>query len=207
MKRKPRTPARKTELLPTATLLEYEALTLARNSFSVLRRAFMVGDPFTDEALHNHVQQTLKTLADWHPCNGSRVVRLALRGSEDAHKALMLLISERNVRNEPLGYALSTYVDLLDTKGPPAHRRPSGRQRGNYLANFTIIVVIIQLMKQFPRLSLGRGSPQQPSVFGVVAQALIDIGCGRGNAETIKKIWRDYGPPVVPGYDFDPRKR
>jgi hypothetical protein len=200
MKRKRRTPARKKELLPTATLLEYEALTLARNSFSVLRRAFTVGDPFTDEALHNHVQQTLKTLADWHPRNASHVVRLALGGSEDAHKALMLLISERNVRNEPLGYALSTYVDLLDTEGPPASRLPSGRQRGNYLASFTIIVVIIQLKKQFPRLSLGRGSPRQPSVFGVLAQALIDIGYGRGNAETIKKIWRDYGPPVVPGY-------
>ena len=101
----------------------------AREALEAARGAFVDGDPFDRATMHAQVRATLKELADAHERNAARVLELALAGFEDAHEALADLISERNVRSEPLGPALSTYVNILADNGPPCFREPAVRPR------------------------------------------------------------------------------
>jgi hypothetical protein len=191
-----------TSLLP-ATLEEAQALMFARDWLAAIRAAdfLQLGDPFTDDALHALVRRTFKNLAEWHPRNAARVLRLALHGAEDAHAALADLIAERTERDEPLGPTLATYANILANDGRPKPRRPEGRQRGNFLANFVIVVLLID-MKRRLGLPLRTMSLRRPSLCSIVAQVLAELGLSRGGEEAIWKIWAAYGPPVIPGYGF-----
>jgi hypothetical protein len=182
-----------------ATFEEGRALAFAREWLTVARAVnfLNVGDPFNDDAMHALVRRSLKNLAAWHPRNAARVVQFALAGIEEADQALKDLISETNARREPLPHALATYADILGNQGSPKYRRPEGRQRGNFLANFVIVCLMLELQRHFG-LPIKRRTSRRPSCCSVGSQALIEIGLNRGSEDAMWKIWRDYGPPVVP---------
>jgi hypothetical protein len=164
-----------------------------------------LGDPFNNDAARALVRRVAANLADLHERNAARLVDLALAGAEEINQGLMDLIAERNAAGIPLGAALATYVNITGDR-PPELRRPHSRPRDNILADFIIIVLIIELMKRFPMLSLRRSSRKKPCAFSITAAALVEAGIGRGSEEAIRKIWERYGPPVNPHFGFRPRK-
>jgi hypothetical protein len=198
-KREPRTPT--TAGLP-ATFQEGAALMFARDFIAVVRRSNWcdLGDPFNPDAMHTLVRRTLKSLAAWHPRNAARIVEFAIHGMAEADQALRDLIAERNDSGEPLGAALATY-DAIISERPSVHRNPNCRPRQSFLANFVIVVLVLELRRRFSGLPLRRNpASRHPSVYSVAATALTEAGLPRGGEEAIRKIWDRYGPPVVPGY-------
>jgi hypothetical protein len=184
--------------------LEVAAMAHARDSLAAVRQCNVLEldnpDPFAPAALQEMLQRMLKTLADWDPRNAARVVELALRGGlEPADKALRELIAERNERGEPLSTALVTYSNILaDRGGVITYRQPHSRPRESPLAAFVIVVLIFDLMCTFPELRLRRSSPKHPSACSIWSAVLAEAGIGRGrNEEAIRKIWDQYGPPVM----------
>ena len=201
-----------TRLLPAKVvqlgLREVEMMQFARAQVTLARNSNLFGgNPFVDQTMHAMVRQTIKGLAELHERNAARFVDLALAGAEDAAEALKDLIAERNAAGLPLTGALGTFDTILNDR-PPNYRRPEGRPPVNFLENFVIVCLIITLMRQFPRLRLRRSTAKRPSAFSVVSAALIDAGIGRGTEEAIRKIWRDYGPPVSHGFHavWNPKK-
>ncbi len=159
----------------------------------------LVPDLFSNAALQEMLRRVLKNLASWHPRNAARVVELALRGGlEPADLALRELISEYNERGEPLNSALTTYANIVaDRGGAITYRRPRSRPRESPLVAFTIVMLIIDVMRELPQLRLDRSSPRHPSAFSIVAAVLIEAGVGRGGEKAIRAIWKQYGPPVL----------
>ncbi len=161
--------------------------------------------------MHATLRQMLKEVADQHERNAAHMLDLALAGAEDAHEALVDLIAERNVRGEALGPALSTYARILADRGPPRFRRPHARPRQNLLANFVIVCMLLDLMRQFPGLRLQRapagrrGKARRSSACSIVARTLTEAGHDRGEEEAIRKIWEHYGPPAIPAYRAPPK--
>jgi hypothetical protein len=163
-----------------------EALVAARGAFP------LDGDPFTDAAMHSHVRRTLRTLAHGHESFAAFVRRLALAGAEVAHMALTDLIAKRRARGEPVGPALTAY------DRPPRFRRPAVRPPSNFMANFVIICLLIDLMQQFPGLRLRRNeASERPSACSIVAAVLEDADLGE-REEAIRKIWDQWAPIVAP---------
>src|SRR5262249_44017916 len=155
---------------------------------------FIDGDPFNIDTMHAQVRQTLKMLADYHERNMARVVDLALAGVEDAHEALLDLKAERHARGEPLGPGLHTYDYIISEHGPARFRRPAVRPRENFLVAFVIVLLLIDLMQQFPDLPLRRSSKRRPSACSVISATLIEANQGRGDEDGIYKLWQHYGP-------------
>jgi hypothetical protein len=166
------------------------------------------GDPFTGATMHAMVRRTLKGLAEVHERNMARIVDLALAGAEDAAEALKDLIAERNKAGLPLAGALGTFDTILNDR-PPNYRRPAVRPgRESFLENFVIVCLIITLMREFPRLKLRRSpTSKRLSAYSIMASTLIDAGLGRGGEEAIRKIWERYGPPVCPGFHWNPPQK
>jgi hypothetical protein len=160
------------------------ALQHARDALQAARGAFVDGDPFAKATMHSHVHRALKAMAEAHERNAAFAVRLALAGAEDAHEALTDLIAERNERGEALGSALTTYVNMLADHGRPRLRRPAVKPMANYLANFVIICMALDLKQQCPWLHLRR--------------RLNEARLASGTEAAISKIWYEYGPPVAP---------
>ena len=132
------------------------------------------GDPFSDAAPHEVIQRMLKDIANSGERNAAFVVKMAVAEIEDAHEALADLISERNARGEPLGMALGTYVNMLSVSGPPRARLPEGRRRDNFVADYVIVRLLVDLMARFD-LKLRRGpTSKRPSAYSIVADALRD---------------------------------
>ena len=131
-----------------------EAKNFAHYFVSEARNVFRIGDPFTSDTMHRAVRETFKMLAQWHPRNEARIIDLALAGAEDADQALRELITE----HQALGLApgLATYANIIAER-PMAHRMPPGRPRENFLANFVIIVLLIELQRRYG-LPLRQGS-------------------------------------------------
>jgi hypothetical protein len=196
-KREPRSPSS----LP-ATTDEIDALKRARDFLSEARRAnfLELGDPFSNDAQQALVRRMLRNLADFHPRNAARVLSFAMAGVQQADEALKDLIAERQARGEPLWPALATYGDILANEGSRPYRRPEGRQMFSPLANFVVVCLIIDLKKHFGHLPLHHSTKRHRSICALTGQALTEVGLNRGSEEAIWKIWRDYGPPVVPGY-------
>jgi hypothetical protein len=69
-----------------------------------------------------------------------------------------------------------------------------------------IICLLIALMKEFSTLNLRRSSRRRPSACSIAAAALNECGIGRGQEEAIAKIWQTFGPPVLPGFPYHPKK-
>ena len=196
-KREPRTPM--LTILP-ADFRETVMMQHARAALVAVRGVFVDGDPFNSDTMRAQVRRTMKALAEHHERNAAWLLALALAGAEDAHEALVDLIAERNRREEPLGQALSTYVNILADRGRPRLRRPRSRPPENFLAAFTIVCLLIDLMQQFPDLPLRRSTKRRPCACSIVAMVLAEANIGRGGEEAIYKIWKRYGPPVNPGY-------
>jgi len=153
---------------------------------------------------HAVVQQMLKAVADGGERNAAFVVKMAAAEMEDAHEALAELISERNVRGEPLGPALATYVNMISHNGPAPVRLPEGRRRDSFVGDFVIVRLLIDLKAQFIGLKLRRSGSKRPSACSIVSAALIEMGLSRGSEEAIRKIWERYGPPTIPSYRRPP---
>ncbi len=190
-KRGPRPPRREAGSYEAeeAALMQHakEALEAARGAFP------LDGDPFSDVAMHRHVRRTLRTLAHWHESFAAHVRQLALAGAEVAHMALADLIAKRRARGEPLGPALTAYDQ------PPRFRRPAVRPPSNFMANFVIICLLIDLMQQFPGLRLRRNdASERPSACSIVAAVLKDADLGDRGEEAIRKIWDRWAPIVAP---------
>jgi hypothetical protein len=184
-----------TVLLPTS-FEEAAPMQCAREMLRVARGAFEGGDPFDAAVARAAVREMLKAIVDSSERNASRIVLLANQGSEDADEALRDLISERNERREPLGMALGTYVNMIG--GPPPPREPEGHPGSNFLANYVIVLMLLGLMLQFPRLRLRRRGTRRPSACSIVSAVLIEAGKNRGSEESIRKIYEHYGPPAIP---------
>ena len=191
-------------------MVEAEALAFARDWLATARGYrdfFDLGDPFNSDTMHAEVRRMCKNLADLHERNAARLVELALAGAEAVAEGLKDLIAERNRLALPLGAALATYVTIIADRAP-AYRRPHSRPRENFLAAFVIVALLIALMRRFPDLRLRRNPAskrQRPSHCSVVAQVLRGAGVGCGGEERVRKIWERYGPPVVPGYGWNPK--
>jgi hypothetical protein len=189
------------------TIVEHEVLAFGRDWLAIAR-GYGLGDPFNSDSMHAHVRRMCRDLADLHERNAARLVELALAGAEDVAEGLKDLIAERNKDALPLGPALATYVNII-TDRPPAYRRPRSRPRENFLAAFVTVGLLIALMLHFSDLRLRRNPAskrQRPSACSVVAQVLREAGVGFGGEERVRKIWERYGPPVVPGYGWNPKK-
>ena len=187
-KREPRPPRRASYEAEEATMIQHarEALKAARGAFP------LDGDPFSDAAMHSHVRRTLRTLALDEPA-AAHVRELALAGAEDAHMALADLIARRRARGEPLGPALAAY------DRPPRFRRPAVRPPSNFMANFVIVCLLIDLWQQFPGLRLRRNEASgHPSAYSIVAAVLKDADLGDRGEEAIRKIWDQCAPIVAP---------
>lgn len=174
----------------------------ARVSLAAVRQSNVLDlenpDPFGSAALQELLIRTLKILAGWHPRNSARVVELALRGGlEAADRALRELIAELTERRESLNSALVTYNNIIADGRTIVYRQPASRPRESPLAAFIIIVLIIDLLREFPMLNLRRSSTRHPSACSIISAVLIEAGIGRGGEEAIRKIWERYGPPVM----------
>ncbi len=182
--------------------LQVAAMAHARDSLAVVRRSNVLeldnSDPFGDAALQEMLRRVLKTLASWHPRNAARVVELALRGGlEAAHHALVELITDHHERGEPLNSALTTYDHILKNRDEDiTFRRPRSRPRESPLAAFVIVVLIVDLLREFPQLRLHRSSARHPSACSVMSAVLIEARLGRGGEGAIHKLFTQYGPPV-----------
>jgi hypothetical protein len=203
MKKRKREPRLPTTINLPASFAQAEALTFAGDFIAAARNSFEVGDPFNLDSMHGLVRRTLKHLAELHPRNAARIVEFAIHGFEQADQALRDLITERKDTGAPLGAALATYSNIISER-PSVYRRPHSRPRENFLANFVIVVLLIELMRRFG-LRLRRSSHRHPSACSVAAEALTKAGLSRGSEEAIRKIWERYGPPVVPGYGWNPK--
>jgi hypothetical protein len=120
-------PVKEASMKLPATWVEAEKAAIlqhARAALHAARGAFTDGDPFSRTTMHAHVRRMLKSLAELHERNCAYLLRLALAGAEDAHEVLADLIAERTLRVEPLGPALTTYVNLLGERGRPHIRQP-----------------------------------------------------------------------------------
>ncbi len=193
-----------------ASFEEAAIMSHARAALNAARGAFVDGDAFDRTTMVAQVRRMLKMLIDLHEINAAYAVRLALAGYEDAHVALSDAIAERAARSEPLGPALATYVNMLADRGPQRFRQPAVRPRENFVANFVIVCLVIDLMREFPGLRLRRNPlSKHLSTFAVVARVLNDEpGLSRGGEEAIRKVWETYGPPRVPGFEaaWPPKK-
>jgi hypothetical protein len=194
-------------VLKLADFHEAAMMQHARDALAAARGAFVDGDPFNSDAMHAQVRWTMKALAESDERNAAWLVSLALAGAEDAHEALRDLISERNERGEPLGSALTTYDNILGDRGRPRLRHPHSRPKENFLAAFTIVCLLIDLMQQFPDLPLRRSTKRRPCACSIVSAVLIEANIGRGGEDAIYKIWKRYGPPVNPSYHWNPKSR
>jgi hypothetical protein len=176
-----------------------EARNFAHYFISEARNVFQIGDPFISDTMHKAVRETFKMLAQWHPRNAARIIDLALAGAEDADQALRELIAEHQASGLPLDSALGTYSNIINER-IIAHRMPMGRPRENFLANFVIIVLLIELQRRYSLPLRQSSTSRRPSASSIVSEVLTEQGASRGSEEAIKKIWRTYGPPVVPGW-------
>ena len=203
MKERSPRPAR----LPPALIDPQEAAIRedALNRLRAFRVAAGGDDPFTEGAMHAQVRRWFKDIADFDERNAAYVVQMAVVGMEDAHDALAELISERGVRGEPLGPALTTYVLMLSHTGPPPVRPPEGRRRENFLADHVVLYLLLYLQRQYG-LKLRRGAPtnKRPSACSIAADVLREAGVGRGGEERVRKVWERYGPPAIPNYRGPP---
>ena len=186
--------------LPT-TFYEADIRRFARDWLAAARCCtfFNNRDPFDSDTMHEMVRTTLTNLADMHERNAARIVDLALSGAEDAHHGLMNLITIRTAAGMPIGPALATYVNIIGDRAP-RFRMPKCKPPANFLENFIIICLIIALKRQFPELNLRRSTRKRPSLCSLTSETLIEAGLNRGSEEAIRKIWRDYGPLVLPNY-------
>jgi hypothetical protein len=191
--------ANRSNVVKLPAFREAAMLQHARDALGVARGVFVDGDPFNTDTMHTQVRHMLRALADLHERNAARVVELALAGVEDAHDALLDLIAERHARKEPLGPGLETYLHIIGERGP-RFRRPHSRPRENFLAAFTIVCLLIDIMQVFPELPLRRSTTRRPCACSIVAAVLAESGVARGGEDAIYKIWKRYGPPVNPGY-------
>jgi hypothetical protein len=199
----------KTNVLQLTDFREAEMVQFARNQVALARTSNLFnGDPFADGTMHAMVRRTLKGLAELHERNAARIVDLALAGAEDAAEALKDLIAERNAAGLPLAGAIGTFDTILNDR-PPNYRRPAVRPGPeSFLENFVIVCLLITLMREFPRLKLRRSpSSKRPSACSIIATVLIEAGIGRGTEEAIRKIWERYGPPVTPGFHWNPPEK
>jgi hypothetical protein len=197
-----------------STILSYEEAALQQHAREALKRARGAcedGDPFDTAVARVTTRRMLKDIADADERNAAHIVRSAIEGVEDAHEALADLISERGERGEPLGMALTTYSNMLSHGAPPV-RGPEGHPGTNFLANFVIVCLLIDLRQQFPGLQLRRGrdsgvraNRRRPSACSVVSAVLIEAGLNRGSEESIRKIWEHYGPPAIPTRSGPPK--
>jgi hypothetical protein len=188
-----------------ATLADAEESEMMQYAREWLRAARGGGsDPFDGDVAHAVVQQMLKAVADGGERNAAFVVKMAAAEMEEAHEALAELISERNVRGEPLGPALATYVNMISHNGPAPVRLPEGRRRDSFVGDFVIVRLLIDLKAQFIGLKLRRSGSKRPSACSIVSAALIEMGLSRGSEEAIRKIWERYGPPTIPSYRRPP---
>jgi len=187
--------------------LEAAAMAFARDWIAAARKAnfLELGDPFNTDAMHTLVRRAVANLADMHERNAARLADLALAGAEDAIEGLKDLIAERHARGLPLGMALGTFDTIIKDR-PATVRRPRSHPPGNFLANFIIVCLLMELLRQFPALSLRRSSRFRPSACSIVSVALTEAGLSRGGEEAIRKIWERYGPPVTPGYGWNPKR-
>ena len=193
----------------TSNYHEAAMMQFAREQLKLVRtHSPFGGDPFIDATMHTMVRQTIKGLAEHHERNMARIVDLALAGAEDAAEALKDLIAEHNAAGLPLAGALGTFDTIINDR-PPQYRRPAVRPGPeSFLENFVIVCLIITLMREFPRLKLRRSpSSTRPSAFSIMAATLTEAGLGRGGEEAIRKIWERYGPPVCPGFNWNPPKK
>jgi hypothetical protein len=176
------------------------ALKFAHAFVAESRRCFVDGDPFAISTMHAMLRRTCRYLAELHPRNAARIVEFAIHGVEQADEALREMIAERHEHGQPLGATLATYANIIAER-PPEHRQPEGRPRENFVANYVVVVLLLELMRQFPMLKLRRNpTSRRPSACSIAKVALDAAGLPRGSEEAIRKIWRDYGPAVVPGY-------
>jgi hypothetical protein len=198
----------KTNVLELADFREAAMLQFARAQVPLARAAFVEGDPFNNDTMHRLVREMFKRLAGVHERNCARIVDLALAGAEDAIEALKDLIAERNAAGLPLDGALGTFATIMSDR-PPQHRRPHGRPRENFFANFVIVCLIITLIREFPDLRLRRNTGsgarkkhRRPSACSIWATVLNEAGVGRGiDEEGIRQVWKNYGPLVTPGFE------
>jgi hypothetical protein len=172
----------------------------ARETLRGVRNVYPDGDPFDSATMHAQVRRTFKALALSNERNAAWVMQLALAGSEDAHQALADIIAMRNVRMEPPGPALSTYINILGNRGgPPLFRQPGVRPRANFLAVCVIVALVIELKREFPWLHLRRRPDSaRMSVFAIVAYVLNEAGLLNVTEEGIRKTWEREGPPAAP---------
>jgi hypothetical protein len=85
-------------------------------------------DPFGDDAPHEWARHCLKAIADSDERNAAFVVEMAVREMEDAREALVAPISERNIRGEPIGPALTTSFNMISRSKARKRCRESGRR-------------------------------------------------------------------------------
>ncbi len=174
---------------------EDAALQYAREAFKRAHDA----DVFEESVMRATLRAMLKEIVDAHEMNATYVVQLALAGSADAHGALAEVIAERTARSDPLGPALAFYMNTRNGPAVTPSRLPRGRPNENFLVNYVIVRIVLDLMRQFPGLPLRRrlGGRQQ-SICSIAAKAAAEIGAHRGGEEAVRKIWEQYGPPAIP---------
>ena len=114
-------------------------------------QAFGKHDPF-DETTRRAAQRLLLTdIADFSERGAAVVVQAALVGSEDAREALADRMLERGSNNAPFGPALTTYVNILTTSGLPRVRLPHGAPQANFVENWIVVHMVIDLRAAFSR--------------------------------------------------------
>ena len=172
---------------------EAEIMHYARERLAA-RRAGPAGDPFTPLADRLVAKMTApgESVEPWVP-------NYALAGSKPCQDALARMIEVRKARGEALELDLVAYAKKIAGRGPPRLPRYRGSLHKDFGTHVAVILIVLDIIQRFPRLSLQRNpATERPSAFSVVAAVLAEAGIDRGGEEAIRKTWKNYGPLGFP---------
>jgi hypothetical protein len=189
-----------------ATLQEAQALSFAREWFANLNTddPLGLGVPLLHHDAGHLWLRRIMMLANSDDAAGAQMqlelVCRARAGYDDAHLALVAMITERTNRHEPLPALLAGYnIELINGR---TVRRPPGRQLAdNLLQDIAVVGCMMGLMRLFGlKPTRYKYSRLRPSAASVTARAMTEAGLHRGTEGAVEKIWQRLKGHALPGY-------
>jgi len=144
------------------------------------------------------VRRLFKELARLYPNDMLKVIATARAGNADAKDAMLELANDYLYRGEKLPVPLANFQMELNAGHLPRH--PARKKASNFLRNWAIAIIILELIDKFPflrptRSRDSRSPSRRRSACAIMAEALkleLPKGVFKPGEKAVEEIWRQH---------------